>query len=61
MKRLESRADEIVSKLGRMDRMLDSFVGGPEDCPRLFILTPATGTQTVNLARVNLVKLLVLR
>lgn len=47
MKRLESRADEILGNLGRMDRMLDSLIAGDEDCPRLFILTPAAGTPTV--------------
>ena len=52
MKRLESRADEILGKLGRMDRMLDAMVEGCTDCPRLFILTPATGGPTVrNCAR----------
>lgn len=47
MKRLESRADEMLNKLGRLDRMLDHVVDGSADCPRLFILTPATGSQTV--------------
>lgn len=47
MKRLESRADEILSKLGRMDRMLDHVVDGNADCPRLFVLTPVTGSQEV--------------
>eukprot|EP00903_Cladosiphon_okamuranus_P012396 g11618.t1 len=45
MKRLESRADEMLSKLGRMDRMLDHVVEGSADCPRLFVLTPATDVQ----------------
>lgn len=47
MKRLESRADEILSKLGRIDRMLDHVVEGIADCPRLFVLTPATDCQAV--------------
>lgn len=47
MKRLESSADEILSKLGRMDRMLDHVVDGNADCPRLFVLTPVEGSQEV--------------
>ena len=47
MKRLESRADEMLSKLGRMDRMLDHVVEGSADCPRLFVLTPVTDVQAV--------------
>ncbi|CAM9588062.1 unnamed protein product [Ectocarpus fasciculatus] len=47
MKRLESRADEILNKLGRMDRMLDHVVDGNADCPRLFVLTPVTGSQEI--------------
>ncbi|CAM9291972.1 unnamed protein product [Ectocarpus sp. 12 AP-2014] len=47
MKRLESRADEILSKLGRMDRMLDHVVDGNADCPRLFVLTPVEGSQEI--------------
>ncbi|CBJ27731.1 Ankyrin [Ectocarpus siliculosus] len=47
MKRLESRADEILSKLGRMDRMLDHLVDGNADCPRLFVLTPVEGSQEI--------------
>ncbi|CAN0203648.1 unnamed protein product [Scytosiphon promiscuus] len=47
MKRLESRADEILTKLGRMDRMLDHVVEGSADCPRLFVLTPATNSQAL--------------
>lgn len=48
MKRLESRAAEILGNLGRMDRMLDSLVEDSLDCPHLFILTPATGTPAVS-------------
>ncbi|CAM9265537.1 unnamed protein product, partial [Laminaria digitata] len=47
MKRLENRADEILGKIGRMDRMLDAVVEGSADCPRLFILTPATDGPTL--------------
>lgn len=47
MKRLEARADEMLNKLGRLDRMLDHVVDGSADCPRLFILTPATGSNKV--------------
>ncbi|CAM9156217.1 unnamed protein product, partial [Hapterophycus canaliculatus] len=47
MKRLESRADEILNKLGRIDRMLDHVVKGSADCPRLFVLTPATDSQAL--------------
>eukprot|EP00752_Nemacystus_decipiens_P018644 g16717.t1 len=47
MKRLESRADEMLNKLGRMDRMLDHLVEGNADCPRLFVLTPATDVQAL--------------
>ncbi|CAB1101777.1 unnamed protein product [Ectocarpus sp. CCAP 1310/34] len=47
MKRLEFRADEILSKLGRMDRMLDHVVDGNADCPRLFVLTPVEGSLEI--------------
>lgn len=49
MKRLESRADEIWTKLGRIDQMLDMFMIGDIDCPRLFILTPTEDASTVSI------------
>ena len=52
MKRLENRANEILGKIGRMDRMLDAVVEGSSDCPRLFILTPAAGGPTASMMHV---------
>lgn len=47
LKRLESHADDILGNLGRIDRMLDSVLEDASDCPRLFVLTPLKGTQSV--------------
>lgn len=47
MQQLEGRADEILGKLGKMDRMLEALVKGDTDCPRLFILTPAKDSPAV--------------